>query len=331
LCTALYSSGGTVPGENMHSGLITVFGGTGFIGRHLVRRLAARELRIRVVSRNWRVHGRVLQPMGDVGQIVGGPVDLSSEPALAQLLAGSDAVINLIGILHETRRQTFAEVHGELPGRIARAAVAAGITRMVQISAIGADPNARSAYARSKAQGEEAVRAALPTATILRPSIVVGPEDGFFNRFAAMARLLPALPLIGGGRTRFQPVWVGDVADAIVAGLEREDARGETYELGGPKVYSFAELMRYMLKVVGRRRLLLPLSFELATLQARVMELLPAPPLTRDQVELLKTDNVVGAHARSLADLGITPTPIELVVPDYLVRYRARPAALAEP
>jgi uncharacterized protein YbjT (DUF2867 family) len=314
----------------MRSGLVTVFGGTGFIGRHLVRRLAARDLRIRVVSRNWRVHGRVLQPMGDVGQIVGGPADLSSEAALAQLLAGSDAVINLIGILYESRRQTFAEVHGELPGRIARAAVAAGVLRMVQISAIGADPNARSAYARSKAQGEQAVRAALRAATILRPSIVVGPEDGFFNRFAAMARLLPALPLIGGGRTRFQPVWVGDVADAIVAALEREDARGETFELGGPKVYSFAELMRYMLKVVGRRRLLLPLSFEVATLQARVMELLPVPPLTRDQVELLKTDNVVGAHARTLADLGITPTPIELVVPDYLVRYRARPAALAE-
>jgi NADH dehydrogenase len=314
----------------MRSRLVTVFGGTGFIGRHLVRRLAARELRIRVVSRNWRVHGRVLQPMGDVGQIVGGPADLASEAALAQLLAGSDAVVNLIGILYESRRQTFAEVHGELPGRIARAAVAAGVTRMVQISAIGADLSARSAYARSKAQGEQAVRAALRAATILRPSIVVGPEDGFFNRFAAMARLLPALPLIGGGRTRFQPVWVGDVADAIVAALEREDARGETFELGGPKVYSFAELMRYMLKVVGRRRLLLPLSFEVATLQARVMELLPAPPLTRDQVELLKTDNVVGAQARTLADLGITPTPIELVVPDYLMRYRARPAALAE-
>ncbi|MCC2663277.1 MAG: 3-beta hydroxysteroid dehydrogenase [Geminicoccaceae bacterium] len=256
---------------------------------------------------------------------------LASEAALAQLLAGSDAVVNLIGILYESRRQTFAEVHGELPGRIARAAVAAGVTRMVQISAIGADLSARSAYARSKAQGEQAVPAALRAATILRPSIVVGPEDGLFNRFAAMARLLPALPLIGGGRTRFQPVWVGDVADAIVAALEREDARGETFELGGPKVYSFAELMRYMLKVVGRRRLLLPLSFEVATLQARVMELLPAPPLTRDQVELLKTDNVVGAHARTLADLGITPTPIELVVPDYLVRYRARPGALAEP
>ena len=315
----------------MRSRLITIFGGTGFIGRHVVRRLAARDVRIRVVSRNWRVHGRVLQPMGDVGQIVGGPVDLSSEPAIAQLLAGSDAVINLIGILYETKRRTFTEVQGELPGRIARAAVAAGITRMVQVSAIGADPDSRSAYARSKAQGEQAVRAALPTATILRPSIVVGPEDGFFNRFAAMARLLPALPLIGGGRTRFQPVWVGDVADAIVAALEREDARGETFELGGPKVYSFAELMRYMLTVVGRRRLLVPLSFELATLQARVLELLPEPPLTRDQVELLKTDNVVGPHARTLADLGITPTPIELVVPDYLVRYRARPAVLAEP
>jgi uncharacterized protein YbjT (DUF2867 family) len=315
----------------MRNGLVTVFGGTGFIGRHLVRRLAARDLRIRVVSRNWRVHGRVLQPMGDVGQIVGGPADLASEAALAQLLAGSDAVVNLIGILYESRRQTFADVHGELPGRIARAAVAAGITRMVQISAIGADPNARSAYARSKAQGEQAVRAALPTATILRPSIVVGPEDGFFNRFAAMARVLPALPLIGGGRTRFQPVWVGDVADAIVAALEREDAGGATYELGGPKVYSFAELMRYMLKVIGRRRLLLPLSFELATLQARVLERLPTPPLTRDQVELLKTDNVVGANARTLADLGITPTPIELVVPDYLVRYRADPAVAAEP
>jgi uncharacterized protein YbjT (DUF2867 family) len=314
----------------MRSRLITIFGGTGFIGRHVVRRLAGRGVRIRVVSRNWRVHGRDLQPMGNVGQIVGGPADLTDEAALAALLAGSEAVINLIGILYETRRQTFAEVQGELPGRIARAAVAAGIARMVQISAIGADPDSKSAYARSKAQGEAAARAALPAAVIMRPSIVVGPEDGFFNRFAAMARLLPALPLIGGGETRFQPVFVGDVADAIVAALEREDALGQTYELGGPKVYSFAELMRYMLTVIGRRRLLVPLSFELATLQARVLELLPVPPLTRDQVELLKTDNVVGANARTLADLGITPTPIELVVPDYLDRYRARPARFAD-
>jgi NADH dehydrogenase len=313
----------------MRGRLITLFGGTGFIGRHVVRRLAARGARLRVISRNWRVHGRDLQPMGNVGQIVGGPVDLKGEPALTEVLAGSHAVINLIGILYETKRQKFAEVQGEVPGRIARAAVAAGVGRMVQISAIGADPNSASAYARSKAQGEHAARAAFADAAILRPSIVVGPEDGFFNRFAAMARLLPALPLIGGGETRFQPVWVGDVASAVVAALERDDARGTTFELGGPKVYSFAELMRYMLQVIERRRLLVPISFGLAELQARFLELLPVPPLTRDQVELLKVDNVVAPDARTLADLGITPTPIELVVPDYLGRYRPRPAALA--
>ena len=213
-----------------------------------------------------------------------------------------------------------------MPGRIARAAAAAGVQRLVQISALGADPASASAYARSKAAGERAVRDAFARATILRPSIVIGAEDGFFNRFAGMARLLPALPLIGGGQTRFQPVYVGDVAAAIVAALERDDAPAETFELGGPRVYSFAELMRYMLQVIGRRRLLLPVSFELATLQARLLELLPVPPLTRDQVELLKHDNVVSADARTLADLGITPTPIELVVPEYLGRYRAIPA-----
>ncbi len=312
----------------MHNRLITVFGGTGFIGRHLVRRLAACGARIRVISRD-PGHGTHLQPMGGVGQIVIERADLTSEPALARVVEGALAVVNLIGILYETGRQTFAEVQGELPGRIGRAAAAAGVARLVQISAIGADPQSTSAYARSKAEGERAVRDALPGATILRPSIVVGPEDGFFNRFAAMARLLPALPLIGGGRTRFQPVYVGDVADAIVAALERDDARGQTFELGGPKIYSFAELMRYMLQVIGRRRLLVPLSFELATWQARLLELLPVPPLTRDQVELLKTDNVVGAEARTLADLGIAPTPIELVVPEYLGRYRASPARVA--
>lgn len=313
----------------MRNRLITIFGGTGFIGRHTVRRLLKPEARIRVVSRNWAVHGRVLQPMADVGQIVGGPVDLSSEQALTDLLTGSHAVINLIGILNETSATKFEEVQGQLPGRIARAAVAAGVERMAQISAIGADQDSPSVYARTKALGEQTVREAMPDAAILRPSIVVGPEDGFFNRFAAMARLLPALPLIGGGKTRFQPVYVGDVAAAIVAVLERDDARGRTYELGGPKIYSFAELMRYMLEVIGRRRLLVPLSFDLAALQARVLELLPSPPLTRDQVELLKSDNVVAADALTLADLGITPTPIELIVPDYLARYRALPGLRA--
>jgi uncharacterized protein YbjT (DUF2867 family) len=308
--------------------LITVFGGTGFIGRHLVRRLAGRGARVLVTSRN-PSRGGHLQPMGRVGQIVVERVDLGSEQALARALAGASGVVNLIGMLHETRQRRFADVQGALPGRIARAAADAGIARMVQLSAIGADPDSQSAYARSKAEGERRVREALPSATIVRPSIIIGPEDSFFNRFAEMARWLPALPLIGGGKTLFQPVYVGDVADAIVAGLQRPDAAGQTYELGGPQVYSFAELMRYMLGVLGRRRLLVPVSFGMAALKARFLELLPVPPLTRDQVELLKIDNVVAQGAKGLADLGIAPTPIELIVPEYLARYRAGAARMA--
>lgn len=310
----------------MRNRLLTVFGGTGFIGRHVVRRLAEQGARLRVVSRNPPCAGH-LQPMGRVGQIVVESADLRDETALTNLLAGTNAVINLIGILYETRRQRFTEIHGELPGRIARAAAAAGVERLVHLSAIGADPQATSAYARSKAAGEAAVRDAFAAATILRPSIVVGPEDGFFNRFAAMARLLPVLPLIGGGHTRFQPIYVGDVATAIVAALANAEAQNQTYQLGGPRVYSFTELMRYMLSVVERRRLLVPLPFEIAALQARLLELLPVPPLTRDQVELLKVDNIVAEGAPHLLDLGVSPTPIELVVPEYLARYRARPVS----
>jgi uncharacterized protein YbjT (DUF2867 family) len=308
--------------------LITVFGGTGFIGRHLVRRLVGQGARVLVISRN-PSRGYHLQPMGRVGQILVERVDLGSEQALARALSGASGVVNLIGIMYETRHQRFDEVQGALPGRIAKVAADAGIERMVQLSAIGADPASRSAYARSKAEGERRVREALPSATIMRPSIVVGPEDGFFNRFAEMARWLPALPLIGGGKTKFQPVYVGDVAGAIVAGLTRADAAGQTYELGGPQVYSFAELMRYMLGVVDRRRLLVPISFATAELQARFLELLPTPLLTRDQVELLKTDNVVAEGAEALADLDISPTPIELIVPEYLTRYRASVARFA--
>lgn len=308
----------------MANRMVTIFGGAGFIGRHVVQRLAAQGDRVRVVSRQPALAGH-LQPLGEVGQIVIQQVDLQDQQALMALLDGSQAVINLIGILAERGSATFDEVQGELPGRIARAAAAAGVGRMVQISAIGADPGSASAYARSKAKGEAAVRAALPQATILRPSIVIGPEDQFFNRFAAMARLLPALPLIGGGKTRFQPVYVGDLASAIVAALERPDAAGKTYEIGGPRTYSFAELMRYMLEVLGRRRMLVPISFGLADLQARLLAWLPEPPLTQDQVLLLKQDNVVSAGAPGLAELGVTPTPIEVIVPGYLARYRGLP------
>jgi uncharacterized protein YbjT (DUF2867 family) len=313
----------------MRNRLFTIFGGTGFIGRYVVGRLADRGARVRVVSRSPSTHGHHLQPLGSVDQIVVQSADLSSEPALRQVVAGSAGIVNLIGVLYETGRQRFAEVHGALPGRIATAARAEGVERLVQLSAIGADAASASAYARSKAEGERRVQEAFPDATILRPSIVIGPEDGFFNRFAALARVLPALPLIGGGGTRFQPVYVGDVAQAVVAALERDDCLRQTYELGGPQTYTFAELMRYMLKVLGRHRLLLTVPFEVARLQARVLELLPAPPLTRDQVELLKVDNVVTAAASDLAALGVRATPIELIVPQYLARYRARPARVA--
>jgi uncharacterized protein YbjT (DUF2867 family) len=295
--------------------LITIFGGTGFIGRHLVRRLAARGARIRVISRNVS-RGSHLQPMGHVGQIVVERADIRSDAGVEAAVRGSIGIINLVGILHESGGQTFEAVHAALPGRIARAATAIGAERMLQMSALGADAGSASAYARSKAEGERLVREVSPGVTIFRPSIVIGPEDGFFNRFAAMARIAPALPLIGGGRTRFQPVYVGDVADAMVAALERDEARGTTYELGGPQVYTFEELMRYMLEVIGRRRLLVPISFDLAAMQARVLELLPEPPLTRDQLELLKRDNVVSEGAKGLAD--------------YLTRYRANAARVAE-
>jgi uncharacterized protein YbjT (DUF2867 family) len=312
----------------MRNRLITIFGGTGFVGRHLVPRLAQRGARMVVISRD-PARGRHLQPICAVGQIVVQRADLASEQALGHVLQGAYAAVNLIGILHESRRGQFDEVQGELPGRIAKVAAEAGVARLVQVSAIGADPESNSAYARSKAMGERLVLERFPSATILRPSIVIGPEDSFFNRFAEMARFLPALPLIGGGTTKYQPVYAGDVAEAMVAALTREDVFGKTYQLGGPKVYSFVELMRYMLEVTGRRRLLMPMSYDLARLQARFLELLPVPPLTRDQVELLKVDNVVEAGAPGLATLDIAPTPIELIVPDYLARYRAYPARVA--
>lgn len=305
----------------MRDEIVTIFGGAGFIGRHLVRRLAARGATLRIATRSPSTAGHLL-PMGDPGQIV--LVRFAEEEAtIAKLVEGASAVVNLVGILFERRAGDFERVHAVLPGRIGSAARAAGVARLVHVSAIGADPGSASLYARSKAQGEAALRAAFPEAVIFRPSIVFGPEDNFFNRFAAMARIAPALPLVGGGTTRFQPVYVGDVAEAILAGLERPETAGRTYELGGPKVYTFKELLDYVLRVTRRRRLLLPLPFSLARLQARLLELLPNPPLTRDQVTLLERDNVVSPGAAGLAELGITPTPLEVVVPDYLATYRA--------
>ena len=306
----------------------TVFGGSGFVGRYTVGELARRGYRVRVAVRR-PDRALFLKPMGDVGQITPVTANIRDDASVAAAVAGSDAVINLVGVLYEAGKQRFHAVHAEGAGRIARAAAAAGIQRLVHVSAIGAAPDAPAAYARSKAKGEEAMRAGFPGAVIVRPSIVFGVEDDFFNRFAWIARLAPALPLIDGGATRFQPVYVGDVAAGIARILEDDGTNGRSYEFGGPAVYSFRELMEELLKQIGRRRLLLPVPGILAMLPARLMELSPFPPiLTRDQIRMLARDNVAGADAPGLADLGIAPTPLDAVVPGYLARYRrgGRPA-----
>lgn len=298
----------------------TVFGGSGFIGRYVVQRLAHRDMIVRVATRDSEA-ARQLSTQGRVGQIVPLSVNLAEEAAVARAVAGAGMVVNLVGILAERREGDFRRVHVEDAGRVARLSAAAGVSRLVHLSAIGADPQAASLYAKTKGEGEAAVRAAFPGATILRPSVVFGPEDHFFNRFAGMARMLPFVPVIGGG-TKFQPVYVGDVADAVLAALTREDAVGQTYELGGPRQASFRELMEYMLEVTRRRRRVVELPEGLARLQARLGELLLGQPLTRDQLLLLKRDNVVSGSLPGLAELGVSPHSLEAILPRYLTRFR---------
>lgn len=304
--------------------MITVFGGSGFLGRHVVRALAKRGYRIRVAVRRPDLTN-YLQPLGRVGQIHAVQANLRYPASIAAAVRDSDVVINLVGILYERGRQQFDTVQAMGAEAVALAAAAHG-AKLVHVSAIGADENSTSAYARAKAKGEKLVLAAVPGATILRPSIVFGPEDDFFNRFAALARFMPALPLIGGGTTRFQPVYVGDVADAVVKAAEGETKPGATYELGGPEVLTFKEVMEYILATVERRRLLVPVPFWAARLQAMLLQFMPKPLLTPDQVELLRTDNVVSADAArdglTLSGLGIAPRAVETVVPTYLWRFR---------
>ena len=304
--------------------LITIFGGSGFLGRHLVRALCKRHYRIRAAVRRPDLAGH-LQPLGRVGQIHAVQANVRHSRSVEAAVRDADVVINLVGILFERGRQQFDSVHAFGAEQVALAAAAHG-ARMVHVSAIGADENSPSLYARSKAQGEKAVLAAMPSATVFRPSIMFGPEDDFFNRFASMARFLPALPLVGGGETRFQPVFVGDVAEAIARAVDGNAKAGAIYELGGPEVRTFKQLMEYVLATIERKRILLPLPFPLAKLQAQILQYLPKPPLTPDQVELLKRDNVVSAaaihQARTLEALGVAPTAIEVIVPTYLWRFR---------
>jgi uncharacterized protein YbjT (DUF2867 family) len=306
----------------MTSSVITVFGGTGFLGRHTVRALARQGHRIRVAVR-YPHKGFFLPPMGTVGQIAVIKCDVREPEQVTAAVAGAQGVVNLTGILSERGEQNFRAIHLQAAETVATAAAAAGAKTLVHVSAIGADKMAASEYSSSKGAGEERVHAAFPQAAIVRPSLVFGPEDDFFNRFAALASLLPALPLIGGGRTRFQPVFVGDVAAAI-ARLAREPALGsETYELGGPAIYTFKQLMEIMLRETDRRRLLVPIPFAIATLKAFFLQFLPGPLLTPDQVTLLKSDNVV-TGPRTLATLGIAPASVEAEVPAYLWRFRPK-------
>ncbi|MFD2234483.1 complex I NDUFA9 subunit family protein [Phaeospirillum tilakii] len=319
--------------------LVTIFGGSGFLGRALVRRFAQDGWRVRVAVRH-PAAAEFLRPLGEVEQIALVQADLANPASVAAAVAGADAVINLVGILFETRRQSFQAVHADGAATVAAATRDAGIGAMVQMSALGVSADSPAAYARSKAAGEAAVRAAIPGATILRPSVVFGPDDDFFNRFARMAQLSPVLPvftadgfevkwhgarpeldLFGGGGPRFQPVYVGDVAAAALAVLDDPALAGRTYELGGPTVYSMKQIMELVLDGTGLHRPLLPLPMGLAMTQARLFEHLPTPPLTRDQVRMMQADNILRGEAPGLEALGIVATPAETILPHYLRRY----------
>jgi len=304
--------------------LVTVFGGSGFLGRHVVRALAKRHYRIRVAVRRPELAGH-LQPLGRVGQIHAVQCNLRNAASVEAAARDAHVLINLVGILFERGRQRFDAVHTQGAEEVAKVAAANG-AGLVHVSAIGAGENSPAHYARSKAAAERLVLGTQPQAVIMRPSILFGPEDDFFNRFAALARMSPALPLIGGGATRFQPVFVGDVAQAIAQAVEGQARAGTIYELGGPEVKTFKELMQYVLATIERKRLLVPVPFFAAKLKALFLQLMPKPLLTPDQVELLRSDNVVSetaiAEGRTLQGLGIEPDSIEAIVPSYLWRFR---------
>jgi len=305
-------------------GLVTIFGGSGFVGGQIVRALAKRGSRVRVAVRQ-PGRGYRLRMLGDVGQIEVVQANVRDADSVTRALEGAEACVNAVAVLYESGRQTFQALHVDGARAVAEAARAAGIDRFVQISAIGASEASPALYGRTKAAGEAAVRAVLPSASILRPSVVFGPDDQFFNRFAAMATVSPALPLIGGGRTRFQPVFVADVAAAVAQAIWDPGAAGRTYELGGPGVYSFKALMTLLLAQIGRERLLVNVPFPVAGLLGGVGGLVAmtgiAPPITSDQVDLLRVDNVVSPGALGLSDLGVAANPLEPIIATYLYRY----------
>ena len=297
-----------------------VFGGTGFIGRQIVRELARAGYTVKVAT---RVPEKAffLKPYGNVGQIVPFFCRSSDENAIRAAVQGCEVVVNCVGILFEKGKSTFTKIHTELPRSIAKACAAEKVGRLIHISALGCDES-HSKYGKSKLNGELAVHENFASATILRPSVVFGVEDDFFNMFGRLATVLPALPLIGGGHTKFQPVYVGDIADAVMKAIAMPKTAGQTYELGGADILTFRQIYERLFAETGRKRLLISLPWGVAKLQGCVMGLLPKPPLTSDQVESLKTDNVVAHGAKSLADLGIAPTSLDVVLPTYLARFK---------
>ena len=309
---------------------VAVIGGSGFVGRAIVEMLAREGTRVIVLCRNAE-RAKFLKTMGVVGQVTPVAGNALSDDDLERVMGAADSVVNLVGILAEGGSQRFAALQGELPGRIGALASRLGMKHVVHISAIGASADSKSTYARSKAAGEAALHEAFPDAVILRPSIIFGPRDSFFNRFAGMAMLAPGLPLPGGGRMKMQPVYVGDVVEAVAIGLgfrkmpkagKVTPVEGAIFELGGPDVFTFRELMKITLDAIGRRRLLVPVPLGAMSLGAMITGLLPNPPLTMDQVRLLAVDNVVGDEARGLADLGIAPTSVDAIIPGYLECFR---------
>jgi len=304
--------------------LITVFGGSGFVGRHVVRALANKGYQVRVAARRPDLAG-FLQPLGNVGQIQLMQANLRYPKSVKAAVKGADTVINLVGILAQRGAQKFEAVQVEGAKTVATAAKQAG-AKLIHMSAIGADVESESSYGETKAKGEDAVRRIVKDAIIMRPSIIFGPEDDFFNRFGAMSCIAPALPLIGGGKTNFQPVYVGDVANAIAAAVDGSAKGGNTYELGGPQVTSFRECIEILLKEIGRKKALVNLPWLAAGIISKAVGWLPGAPITSDQLEMLKSDNVVSEEAvrekRTLETLGVKPTPMAAILPSYLVQYR---------
>jgi len=305
----------------MKQKIATIFGATGFIGRHLIRRLTEKDFRIIVATRSPYLHG-YLKPLGDPGQIDLERVNLFDEKTLKVLLKNSNVVVNLVGILYETRKQKFENIHSKFPELLSKLCNEHGIEKFIHLSALGINEDVKSMYMRTKLQGEKNILNNFDNSIILRPSIVFGHEDNFFNQFASLSQFLPFLPLIGGGQTKFQPIYVGDVAKAIATILETEEIDNKIYELGGAEIFTFQQLMNILLKEIQKRRFLIPIPFSIAKFMARILQLFPKPLITTDQIEMLKEDNVVSNNYGTLRDLNIEPTTIESILPHYIYRFR---------